>query len=56
MVIELTAKSNEADVQAFLQSLGAKGINTQVAETGWWLGTYDKTKLPYDQKEGVTLG
>src|SRR5882757_5545539 len=30
MVIELTEKSNEADVQAFLGSIGAKGINVQV--------------------------
>jgi len=25
-----------------LQSVGAKEINVQLAETGWWLGTYDK--------------
>src|SRR5712675_3670308 len=36
MVIECTEKSNEEEIKAFLQSIGAKGINTQVAETGWW--------------------
>ena len=42
MVIECTEKSNEADVQAFLQSIGAKGLNVQVVEAGWWLGRYDR--------------
>src|SRR6201991_4125830 len=50
MVIECTDKSDEGDITNFLQSVGATGINTQVAETGWWLGTYDKEKLPFDQK------
>ena len=56
MVIELTGKSNEADVQAYLGSIGAKGINTQVAETGWWWGSYAKNKQPYDNREGIQLG
>lgn len=56
MVLELTGKSSEADVQAFLGSIGAKGINVQVAETGWWLGRYDKDKQPFDNKEGIQLG
>jgi len=42
MVIECTAKTNESEASAFLGSLGATEINTQVAETGWWLGRYDK--------------
>lgn len=46
MVIECTAKTNESDLQGFLQSIGAKGINTQHAETGWWLGRYDKDPKP----------
>jgi len=53
MVIECTEKTNEADLQAFLQSAGAKGINTQVAETGWWLGRYHKDNGPYAKKETV---
>jgi Protein of unknown function (DUF3341) len=51
MVIECTDKSNEADITAFLASVGAVGINTQVAETGWWLGRYDTNVPPLGQKE-----
>src|SRR5580693_1830617 len=50
MVIELTDKTNEASVIDFLKSVGATGINTQIAETGWWLGRYDKEKTPFEQK------
>ncbi|HEY8898706.1 MAG TPA: DUF3341 domain-containing protein, partial [Niastella sp.] len=42
MVIECTPKTNEAEVSSFLGSIGATEINTQNAETGWWLGRYDK--------------
>ena len=47
MVIECTPKNDEAEVSAFLNSLGAQEVNTQIAETGWWLGTYDKEKKLY---------
>jgi hypothetical protein len=47
MVIECTAKTNEAEASAFLTGLGATEVNVQVAETGWWLGTYDKDKKLY---------
>jgi len=53
MVIECTEKTNEAEVTAFLQSVGAVGINTQVAETGWWLGRYDKDKTPFEHQGNV---
>ncbi len=42
MVIELTSRSSEDEVRNFLMSAGAKEVNVQLAETGWWLGTYDK--------------
>lgn len=42
MVIECTPKTDEAAASAFLQGLGATEVNTQIAETGWWLGRYDK--------------
>ena len=42
MVIECTSKTNEEAAKAYLQSLGAKEVHIQFAETGWWLGTYDK--------------
>jgi Protein of unknown function (DUF3341) len=51
MVIECTDKSNEADIAAFLASVGAVGINTQIAEMGWWLGRYDSNVPPLGQKE-----
>ncbi|HEY0678074.1 MAG TPA: DUF3341 domain-containing protein [Chitinophagaceae bacterium] len=52
MVIELTPKSNEAEIQAFLQNAGAKEINIQNAETGWWLGTYDKEQKLFESRRG----
>jgi Protein of unknown function (DUF3341) len=52
MAIELTPKSNEADIQAFLQSAGAKEVNIQTAETGWWLGTYDKEQKLFESRRG----
>ncbi len=51
MVIECTEKSNESEISAFLAGVGAVGINTQVAETGWWLGRYDSELPPLGQKE-----
>src|ERR1700722_9320244 len=50
MVIECTDKNNEEEISAFLNSVGAAGINTQVAEAGWWMGTYDKDKTPFEHK------
>ncbi len=51
MVIECTAKTNEDEVKAFLTGNGAIEVNVQHAETGWWLGRYDKDKKPFDHKE-----
>ena len=31
----------------FLQSLGAKEVTTQMKETGWWIGRYDKEEQLY---------
>ncbi|HLA52816.1 MAG TPA: DUF3341 domain-containing protein, partial [Flavitalea sp.] len=42
MVIDCSAKNNESEVSEFLSSLGATEVNVQHAETGWWLGRYDK--------------
>lgn len=55
MVIECTSKTNEGEISSFLGSLGATEINTQNAETGWWLGRYDREqKLVEDQSETVS--
>lgn len=51
MAIECTDKTNDTDLQAFLQSIGAKEINVQTAETGWWIGTYDKEQKLYKEYE-----
>ncbi len=50
MVIECTAKTNEAEVLSFLQTIGAKEVNVQEAETGWWLGRYDKETKPSQER------
>jgi hypothetical protein len=42
MVIECTSKTNVADLQEFMKSIGAFDVHVQDAETGWWLGTYSK--------------
>lgn len=42
MVVELTPRSAEDDVKNFLTNTGGFETHTQYAETGWWLGTYDK--------------
>lgn len=52
MAIELTSRSNENDVANYLQSVGAKDINIQNAETGWWLGTYDKEQKLFQSRTG----
>lgn len=55
MVIECTDKTNETEVSSFLQSLGAQEVNVQHAETGWWLGRYDKDTVPFEpQTETVS--
>jgi hypothetical protein len=49
MVIECTPKTNEADAIAFMNNIGATDINVQHAETGWWLGRYDKEQKLFQQ-------
>jgi hypothetical protein len=51
VVIEETPKTNEAEVLTYLQSLGAVETNVQEAETGWWLGRYDRDTLPFEVRE-----
>ncbi|MGN6421152.1 MAG: DUF3341 domain-containing protein [Pseudobacter sp.] len=50
MVIEVTPKSDETEISGFMNSLGATEINTQIAETGWWLGRYDKEQKLYQDE------
>ena len=51
MVIETTAKTNEAEVLASLKQMGAVETNVQEAESGWWLGRYDRDTLPFEVRE-----
>jgi hypothetical protein len=51
MVIESTAKTNEGDVLNYLQQQGAVETNVQEAESGWWLGRYDRDTLPFEVRE-----
>ena len=55
MVIECTSKTNETEVAGFLQSIGAKETKVENAETGWWLGRYDKPTKPFEEKETAAL-
>jgi Protein of unknown function (DUF3341) len=54
MVIECTAKTNEGEVAAYLTTIGAKEVNVQQAEPGWWLGRYDKNNEPFEVREANT--
>jgi|SRR6476620_611835 len=49
MVIDISSNNSESEVSDFLTNLGATETNVQVAETGWWLGRYDK-----EQKLGAS--
>jgi hypothetical protein len=53
MVIECMPKTNEADLQSFLKSLGALDVHIQSAETGWWLGTYSKNIPTVDNPKTI---
>ncbi len=48
MAIECTDRTNEVEALNFLQSQGAQDVTIQYRETGWWLGTYDKEKKPFE--------
>ncbi len=47
MAIELNKHTSEQEVLAFLSATGAKEVNIQTAESGWWYGRWDK-KEPYE--------
>lgn len=52
MAIECTDKTNDAEVKSFLSNAGAIEINIQVAETGWWIGRYDREQKLYKEEIG----
>src|SRR5688572_4144974 len=49
MVIECTPKTDEFAASSFLESVGATEVHSQEAETGWWLGYYDKEQKLYNE-------
>ena len=49
------SKTNDAEVVKFLQCIGAIEVKVEEAETGWWLGTYDKQTKPFEHKETAAL-
>ncbi|ANH83476.1 quinol:cytochrome C oxidoreductase [Niabella ginsenosidivorans] len=50
MAIECTDKTNEAEAIAFLESAGAKDVQVQNRETGWWFGRYDRDSVVFGKK------
>lgn len=50
MVIETTARTNVDDLKGFLSSAGSIETYEQVAESGWWLGRYDKDEIPFENR------
>ncbi len=51
MVIECTDNTNTDDLQSFLTNAGAVETDLQVAEADWWVGSYDKDELPFENKK-----
>jgi hypothetical protein len=51
MAIECGEKTSDEEIQQFLQKNGAMEISVQHAETGWWIGRYDREqKLSREEK------
>ncbi|HVG40935.1 MAG TPA: DUF3341 domain-containing protein [Chitinophagaceae bacterium] len=55
MAIECNDRTNEAEVTNFLQSIGGAEVRTEIKETGWWLGRYDKETVLYDNSTAATV-
>lgn len=53
MAIECTSNTNVEEAKDFLAAAGAKEVNVQMAETGWWLGRYDMNRKLFDRKADV---
>lgn len=54
VVLEDTGKTNEGELTGFLQSTGAEDVNIQVAESGWWIGLYDREQQLYSEENTTT--
>jgi len=51
LALECTDKTNETEVLNFLRDAGAKDVQVQYKETGWWWGRYDKDTKRYERRE-----
>lgn len=54
MAIETNEKSNIDDIKSKLKAWGALEVDVQDAETGWWMGRYDKKDNLYAIDKSVT--
>ena len=52
MAIECTDKTNDEEVEGFLKGAGAVETKIESAETGWWIGRYDKEQKLYKEEKG----
>ena len=50
LVIECNDRTNVDDLKSFLSNNGAIETDVQVAETGWWLGRYDKEEKLFENR------
>jgi len=50
MALECTNKTNDEEAIKFLTELGAKEVQVQYKETGWWIGRYDKEEKLFEKK------
>jgi hypothetical protein len=50
MAIECSEKTNDVEVTQFLQNIGAKEVNVQMKETGWWIGRYAEETEVFGKK------
>ena len=53
MVIECTDKTNTDDLKSFLSNAGAVETDLQIAEADWWVGSYDKDEVPFENTNEI---
>ncbi len=53
MVIECTDKTNTDDLKSFLSNAGAVETELQIAEADWWVGSYDKDEVPFENTNEI---
>ncbi len=53
MVIECTDKTNTDDLKSFLSNAGAVETDLQIAEADWWVGSYDKEYVPFENTNEI---